>query len=166
MGSLISRAADFRASQLTEFGAVQARPAASLDADAVLFFENQLVEDGQDLFAVTIHAAQGIAEIAFIAMRMQPLIKEWPRNVDIPAQGIGRVAAQKKAVENCRFPLRRERVNIVATGHTVILYFHRPQAVARMDLKSSLSQQSNNAVKSLEQNHSAVSQKSKKKYLA
>jgi len=76
------------------------------------------------------------------------------------------VATQKKAIEDCRFPLRRERVKIVATGHTLFLYFHRPQAVARMDLKSSLSQQSNNAVKSLKQNHSPVSQKSKKKYLA
>jgi hypothetical protein len=137
-----------------------------VNADAVLFFEHQFVENRQYFFPVAIHAAEGIAEIAFVAVGMKPLMEERTRDIDILAQGISGVATQKKAVENCRFPLRRERVKIVATGHIFILHLLSSAAEAADDSKSSLSQQSNNAVKSLKQNNNAASQKSPKKYIA
>jgi hypothetical protein len=88
-----------------------------MDADAMLFFENELVKDGEDLFAIAVHAAQGIAEIVLVAVWMKPLIQQGAGDVNIAPERIGGVAAQKEAVKHCRFPLGSERVEIIATNH-------------------------------------------------
>jgi hypothetical protein len=88
-----------------------------VDANAVFFFQDQFVKDGKDLFAVAVHAAQGITEIVLVAVWMKPLIEQGTGDVNITPERIGGMAAQKEAVKHCRFPLWSERVEIIATNH-------------------------------------------------
>jgi hypothetical protein len=88
-----------------------------VDANAVFFFEDQFVEDGKNLFAIAVHAAQGIAEVVLVAVWVKPLVEQGTGDVNIAPERIGGVAAQKEAVKHCCFPLGSERVEIIATNH-------------------------------------------------
>ncbi len=79
---------------------------ALVQPSAVLLGVNQFVEDGQHLFAIVINALQVVVEARLKAARLQPFFEKIARHVDITAQRLRRVAAEKKAIEHCRFPLR------------------------------------------------------------
>jgi hypothetical protein len=53
---------------------------------------------------------------------MEPLVQKGSRDVDIAAEVIGGVSAQKETVEDCRFALGSERIKIVAPDNAVTNY--------------------------------------------
>lgn len=87
----------------------------SVDADAVLFFEHQLVKDSQNLFAVGIHAAERVAEVLFVALWLKPFIQQRSRDVDVAAEVVSRVPTEEQAVEDGGLPLRRQRIQVLPT---------------------------------------------------
>jgi len=56
---------------------------ALLEAGAVLFVEDQAVEDGQDLLAIAVDAVQIFAEGSFEIMRAHPFVEQSSRNINI-----------------------------------------------------------------------------------
>lgn len=114
----------------------------------MLLFQHQLIEDRQYLFSIAVHAAERIAKAFLIAAGLQPLVQQGPGNVNIAAEVIGRVAAQEKAVEDSRFPLRTKRVEIFTPHHTRVV-LKSVSYYREWHLRKLLSHQSNNAVKPL-----------------
>ena len=88
-----------------------------VDANAVFFFQDQFIENSEDLLAVAVHTSEGIAEIFFVSARLQPFVQQRARDIDVPSEVVGRVTPQKEAVENRRFPLRGKRIRIFAAKH-------------------------------------------------
>ena len=84
---------------------------------AILLAMHQFVEDGEDLFAVAVHAAQIVSKTRFIAWRLKPLINQGFRNIYIAPKRVHRVTPQKQAIEHRRFALRSKRVEIFCSGN-------------------------------------------------
>ncbi len=89
----------------------------SVDANAMLFFQHEFIENGEYSLAITVHAPQRIAEIVLVTLRLDPFVEERPGHVDIAAQIVGGVSAQEESIENRRLSLGRERIQILAAVH-------------------------------------------------
>lgn len=74
---------------------------------------DQFVENGQHLLAVLIGALEPGLHANLIAVPPQELVEQLARDVDIAAEGVGRVAAQEEPVEQRRLALGRQRVEVV-----------------------------------------------------
>jgi len=117
-----------------------------IDSDAVLFFEDQLVKDRQNTLAIGVHLAQRFAKSFFVAARLQPFMQERSGHVDIAPQIVRRMATQKKAVEDRRFALRGQRIDVISADHIrTLLNLYRTTETRTL---YPLSHQSSNAVKS------------------
>jgi hypothetical protein len=68
---------------------------------------HQFLEDRQDLLSVAVHLPQLLPHCYFIPMPPQEFLEKRLGNVDIPAQSLSRVPAQKQAVKKGCFPLGR-----------------------------------------------------------
>ncbi len=89
-----------------------------LHARAVIsLVQNQLVEDGQYLFPIVIHAPQRIAESGFVPARAEPLLQQRLRDIDVSTQSVGGVTSQKEPVEHCRLALRGQWIEIFPGCH-------------------------------------------------
>ena len=71
----------------------------------VSFVQDELVKNGQDLFAVLVDALQRFPKPGFIPGRVAPFVEKRARYVDVPAQGVGRMASEKEAIEHGGLPL-------------------------------------------------------------
>src|ERR1051326_5854488 len=88
-----------------------------LKAQAVLFVEHEAVENSEDLLAVGIDSLQRFAEGRLEVRGFQPLLQQRARHVDILPQRFNGMAAQKQPVKDCRFPLRRQWIDIFSRRH-------------------------------------------------
>jgi hypothetical protein len=88
-----------------------------LDSRTVTLVENEFVEDRQNLFPVAIKAPQRVAKMPFKPFCFQPLLKHRLGNIDVAAEGLGRMTAQEKSVEHSGLALRGKRVELVLGDH-------------------------------------------------
>ena len=84
-----------------------------MNAGAVAFVENQLVENREYLFAELVDPAEAFAEAGFVAAGAKPFGEHVAGHVDVAAQGFGGLAAEEEAVEHSRFLHRGGRVIVV-----------------------------------------------------
>ena len=99
------------------------------------FAEHQGIEDGQDMFAIGQHPVDH-AMVHRVALRQAlPAFENVGGNVDILAQLLQRVAAQKQAVEEGRFVLRFGKLEIrsahILNTPNAILPVKNPGALAK-----------------------------------
>ena len=73
---------------------------------------DQLVEDRQDLLAVKIGALKFLPHGLLIAVAEHQLVQELPWDVDVAAQGFGRVPAQEQPIEQGRLALRGQGIEL------------------------------------------------------
>ena len=71
---------------------------------------DQAIEDGQNVTAIIDHAREDVAELRVMLRFAVPLRKNRGGNFDVAAELFGRMAAQEKAIENCRLPLWKVEV--------------------------------------------------------
>jgi len=71
----------------------------------VLFVQDELVKNGQDLFPVLVDALQRLPKTGFIPGGVAPFLEKRARYVDVTAQGIGRMASEEEAIEHGGLPL-------------------------------------------------------------
>lgn len=83
-----------------------------LHADANALAVDQFVEDGQDFFAKVIDSFNTFAEVAVIERMIQPAVEDVAGNLDVAAQLLGVVAAQKEPVEHGGFALDVQWIEI------------------------------------------------------
>ena len=88
-----------------------------LDARPVLFVENEAVEDGENLFTVTVDFLQRFPEIHLEIGRAQPFIEHVAGHVDVLPEVFEAMAAEKEAVEESRLPLRSQGIEIISRRH-------------------------------------------------
>jgi hypothetical protein len=74
---------------------------------------DQFVENRQHLLAVMVGAMQPGLDAELIAVPLEQLVEQLAGDVDIAAQGVGGVAAQKESIEHRGLALRGQRVKIV-----------------------------------------------------
>ena len=86
----------------------------------MLLFQYKFIENGQNFFSVSVHSPQGIAEILFVALRVQPFEEQGARDIYIASKVFRRMTAQKQTVKDCCFPLRGKRIEIIAAYHTAL----------------------------------------------
>jgi hypothetical protein len=72
----------------------------------VSFVQDELVKNGQDLFAVLVDSLQSLPKTGFIPGRVAPFLEKRARYVNVPAQGVGRMASKEEAIEHGGLPLR------------------------------------------------------------
>jgi hypothetical protein len=77
-----------------------------LNARLVLLVHYQAVENGQNLFAITVDALQRVAKSGLEIGGSQPFVEHGAGDIDILAQMFHGVTAQEQAVEKRRLPLR------------------------------------------------------------
>ena len=82
-----------------------------------VFAGDEAFEDGENLFAVFVDAIEIGAETALIVPGIGPFIDYFVRDIDVLTQRVERVAAQKEAVEEGRFAVRSQWIEIVACRH-------------------------------------------------
>ena len=80
---------------------------ALVDSYSVLFFQNQFIENCQNLLAVDVHAVQRRPKIRFVPPGLRPFLKNWFWNVDVLPQRFRRVSTEEQTIENGSLPLWR-----------------------------------------------------------
>src|SRR2546421_3807914 len=88
-----------------------------VDADSEFFFQNELIKDRENSFAIAIHAPQRVAKIIFVTLRVQPFIQNRAGHVDVSAKIIGRVTTQEETIKDGGFPLWGKRIDIFGSDH-------------------------------------------------
>jgi hypothetical protein len=71
----------------------------------VLFVEDELVKNSQDLLAVLVDALKRFPKTGFIPGRVAPFIEQRARHVDISTQGVGGMASEEETIEHGSLPL-------------------------------------------------------------
>ena len=82
------------------------------------FFEDQRIENGENVFAVGKDSFQGGLSPGFMPSLALPALEDLRRDVNILAQLLQRMPAQKEAVEECRLVLRFGELMIERDSHT------------------------------------------------
>lgn len=87
--------------------------AALLNRRADALAVDQFIEDREDLLAVLVQAHEGLAELGLLPLPLEPFLDDLFGNVDVTAQGVGRMAAQKQPVEQRRFLVGSGGIEVV-----------------------------------------------------
>jgi len=87
-------------------------PGVLLNANFNPFAGDQFVKDRQNLFAVLVDALQPGPGTDLVAVPEHHLIQQLARDIDIAAQGVGRMAPQEEAVKKRRLPLGSQWVKL------------------------------------------------------